>query len=114
MRMGSFGFYKPIFDLYGSVFGSQSVAFRINGSYENARSFRDEVKSERIYVNPSLLFKLGAKTELLLEGDYLKDNRTADFGTHRQQRHVQTHARRRVYAARCLSRVRSRSGVGAG
>ena len=27
------------------------------------------------------LFKVGKKTEILLEGDYLKDNRTPDYGT---------------------------------
>ena len=79
MRVGSFGFYKPSFDVYGGL--TQHVAFRLNGTYENSRSFRDEVKGERIYVNPSLLMKLSNRTELLLEADYLKDNRTLDFGT---------------------------------
>lgn len=78
MRMGSYGFYKPSFDVYGGI--TQHVAFRLNGTYENSRSFRDEVKGERIYVNPSLLLKLGSRTDLLLEADYLKDNRTLDFG----------------------------------
>lgn len=31
-------------------------------------------------MNPSLLFKLSSKTNLLIEGDYLNDDRTADFG----------------------------------
>ncbi|MBO0930670.1 TonB-dependent receptor [Fibrella aquatilis] len=78
MRVGSFGFYKPSFDVYGGI--TQHVAFRLNGTYENSRSFRDEVNGERIYVNPSLLIKLGNRTEFLLEADYLKDNRTLDFG----------------------------------
>lgn len=81
MRVGSFGFVKPTLDVYGSAFGSQKIAFRVNGSYEKAASFRETVRSERIYVNPSLLVKLTNKTDLLLEGDYLEDRRTADFGT---------------------------------
>lgn len=81
LRVGSFGFVKPTFDVYGSVLGSRRVAFRLNGTYETARSFRDVVESKRVYVNPSVLVKLGAKTDLLLEGDYLLDDRTADFGT---------------------------------
>lgn len=80
MRAGSFNFYKPTLDLYGSVLGSQKVAYRINGTYEKGNSFRENVNSERFYVNPSLLFKLSNKTDILLEGDYLKDRRTADFG----------------------------------
>ncbi len=80
MRLGSFNFYKPSVDLYGSVIGSKKVAYRINGTYEKGDSFREYVGSERTYVNPSLLFKLSDKTEIIVEGDYMKDRRTADFG----------------------------------
>ncbi|PJJ60867.1 TonB-dependent receptor [Hymenobacter chitinivorans] len=80
LRVGSFGLWKPIFDVYGAVGKSDKVAFRLNGTFEKANSFRDEVKSDRVYVNPSLLFELSPKTTLVLEGDYLRDNRTPDFG----------------------------------
>jgi iron complex outermembrane receptor protein len=80
MRAGSYDFYKPAFDIYGAIGNSEKVAYRVNSSYENARSFRDGVTSERIYFNPSLLIKAGRKTEVLVEGDYLKDNRTLDYG----------------------------------
>ena len=80
MRVGSFDFYKPTVDVYGSILGSKKVAYRINGTYEKGNSFREDVNSERVYVNPSLLFKLSDKTEITLEGDYMKDRRTADFG----------------------------------
>ncbi|NVO85811.1 TonB-dependent receptor [Hymenobacter terrestris] len=80
LRAGSYDFYKPMLDVYGAINGSEHVAFRVNTTYENGRSFRDGVKGERFYVNPSLLFKVGAKTDFLLEGDYLNDNRTPDFG----------------------------------
>jgi iron complex outermembrane receptor protein len=78
MRVGSYGLYKPTFDVYGPM--SKSVAYRINGTFESANSFRDNVSSKRYYVNPSLLFKLGSKTELVIEGDYLYHNFTPDFG----------------------------------
>ena len=77
-RTGSYDLYKPSFDIYGPLSGN--VAYRINGTYETAQSFRDVVGSERYYVNPSLLFKLGNRTELLVEGDYLKHEFTPDFG----------------------------------
>ncbi|MFN8357610.1 MAG: TonB-dependent receptor [Spirosomataceae bacterium] len=80
LRVGSFGLLKPSFDVYGGIGKSQRVAFRVNGSYEQANSFRENVSSKRYYVNPSLLLKLGNKTELLLEADYLNDRRTPDFG----------------------------------
>lgn len=80
LRVGSFGFVKPQFDVYGAVGESQKVAYRLNGTWERADSYRDGVKSNRIYVNPSLLFRLTPKTDLVVEGDYLRDNRTPDFG----------------------------------
>jgi iron complex outermembrane receptor protein len=80
MRLGSYDFYKPSIDVYGSLNAKKTIAFRVNTSYEKSRSFRDIVNAERFYVNPSLLFKLGKKLDILIEGDYLSDNRTADFG----------------------------------
>ncbi|WP_201980825.1 TonB-dependent receptor [Hymenobacter rubidus] len=80
LRVGSFGFVKPQFDVYGAVGQSNNVAFRLNGTYERGDSYRDGVTSNRVYVNPSVLFRLTPRTELLLEGDYLRDNRTPDYG----------------------------------
>jgi iron complex outermembrane receptor protein len=80
LRLGSFGFVKPTFDVYGAVGQSDKVAFRLNGTYERGDSYRDEVKGNRVYVNPSLLFRLTPKTDLLVEGDFLRDRRTPDFG----------------------------------
>lgn len=78
MRTGSYNLYKPAVDVYGPI--SENVAFRLNGTYESAKSFRDVVSSERYYVNPSLLFRLGKKTDLLVQGDYLRHDFTPDFG----------------------------------
>jgi iron complex outermembrane receptor protein len=75
---GSYDLYKPSFDIYGPV--SSSIAYRVNGTFETANSFRDVVHYKRYYINPSLLFKLGQRTQLLVEGDYLKHNFTPDFG----------------------------------
>jgi iron complex outermembrane receptor protein len=79
LRAGSYGLVKPAFDVYGPL--SSKIAFRVNGTYEKANSFRDEVTSRRYYINPSLLFKIGKHTELLVQGDYLDHAFTPDFGT---------------------------------
>ena len=79
MQMGSYSFYKPSIDIYGPL--NKKFAYRFTGSYENSESFRDVVKKERYYVNPSLLFKASDKTEIILQGDYLHDDWTPDFGT---------------------------------
>jgi iron complex outermembrane recepter protein len=80
LRVGSFGLLKPTFDIYDGIGKNEKVAFRLNGSYEKANSFRQGVTSERYFVNPSVLVKLGSKTTLLLEADYMDDKRTPDFG----------------------------------
>ena len=78
MRIGSYDFYKPTVDVYGPI--SKTIAFRLIATKENANSFRDVVKTDRLYINPSLLFKISEKTELIVQGDYLKSDYTPDFG----------------------------------
>ncbi|WNM18371.1 TonB-dependent siderophore receptor [Flavobacterium capsici] len=79
MQAGSYSFYKPSADVYGVI--NKSIAYRFNGSYENSESFRDYVTKERYYLNPSFLFKLSNKTEIIAQADYLNDDWTPDFGT---------------------------------
>lgn len=78
MNAGSWNSYKPTVDIYGPL--SENIAYRVNGAYEYAESFRDVVKSEKYYFNPSFLFNLGSKSQLIVEGDYLKNDFTPDFG----------------------------------
>ncbi|AMR26913.1 TonB-dependent receptor [Hymenobacter psoromatis] len=78
MRAGSYGFYKPIIDVYGPL--TKNLAFRVVGTYENAKSYRDVVQAKRLYVNPSLIYKFGEKTDLLVQGDYLRSDITPDAG----------------------------------
>ncbi|POY41069.1 TonB-dependent siderophore receptor [Flavobacterium alvei] len=79
MQAGSYSFYKPSVDFYGPL--NKFIAYRFNGSYENSESFRDFVKRERYYVNPSLLINASDKTQITLQGDYMNDDWTPDFGT---------------------------------
>lgn len=78
MRVGSYDMYKPIVDVYGPL--SEQVAYRAIASYEKAGSYRDHVKSERLYINPSILYKISEKTDLLIQADYLESDFTPDFG----------------------------------
>lgn len=79
MQAGSYDFYKPSIDFYGPI--NKHIAYRFNGSYENSKSFRDYVKNDRIYFNPSFLFNISEKTHLTVQGDYLNADWTPDFGT---------------------------------
>lgn len=78
MNVGSWNSYKPTVDVYGPL--SKNIAFRVNGTYENTDSFRDVVHSDKYYFNPSILFNLSDKSQLIVEADYLKNNFTPDFG----------------------------------
>lgn len=78
MRIGSYNEYKPTIDVYGPI--SQNLAYRAIATYENGGSYRNHVNTERLYVNPSLLYNLGKSTTILVEGDFLKSNLTPDWG----------------------------------
>ncbi|MFD0941121.1 TonB-dependent receptor [Pedobacter boryungensis] len=78
MRSGSYNLYKPTGDIYGPI--TKNLAFRVIGTFEDAGSFRKSVNTKRTYVNPSLLYKISEKTDILLQGDYLKSDYTPDFG----------------------------------
>jgi iron complex outermembrane receptor protein len=78
MNVGSFNQYKPVADVYGPI--TKNLAFRVVGSYENDKSYRDNVKIIRRYINPSLMYKFGRKFTLLVEGDYLNAQITPDPG----------------------------------
>ncbi len=78
MRLGSYDLYKPSFDVYGPL--SNGISYRVNGTYEGANSYRDNVHYKRYYINPALLFQLGKATELLVQADYLHHDFTPDFG----------------------------------
>jgi iron complex outermembrane receptor protein len=79
MQTGSNAFYKPFIDFYGPL--HKSIAYRFNGSYENSDSFREVVKRERYYINPSFIFNISSKTQITLQGDFMNDHWTPDFGT---------------------------------
>ncbi|WP_187477563.1 TonB-dependent siderophore receptor [Amniculibacterium sp. G2-70] len=78
LSVGSWNTYKPTVDVYGPL--TDKIAFRVNGSYEYAESFRDVVKSNKQYINPSFLFNISNKSQIIVEGDYLKHHFTPDFG----------------------------------
>ena len=80
LRLNEYNFFKPTVDVYGSVNNSNTIAYRFISSYEQGNSFRDNVTSDRIYFNPSFLIDISEKTNVIVEADYTKDNRTPDFG----------------------------------
>jgi iron complex outermembrane receptor protein len=78
LQIGSYQMYKPVIDIYGPL--TKKLAYRIVGTYENANSFRDQVKTIRKYINPSLLYKISDKTNLLIQQEFLNASLKPDFG----------------------------------
>lgn len=76
----SFDRVKPQFDVYGALNKKKTLAFRLNSSYEKSNSFRKEVSSEMYYINPSILYNINSKTNVIVEGDFTNYTTTPDFG----------------------------------
>jgi len=78
LSAGSFKTYRAAGDYTGPL--SSSVAFRINGAYEDAGSFRDEFSSTKLALSPSVLFKLGPATSLSYEAEIVRQAAPFDRG----------------------------------
>ena len=56
------------------------VSYRLTGAIERADSYREQQFLDRKALAASVLIKPSADTNLLLQADYLKDERLTDFG----------------------------------
>jgi len=81
LRAGSWGQFRPTFDVQSVLDKNRTIAFRLNGAYERADSYRTTISKNRVYINPSLEWRPDDKTTVTLEMDYLNDNTTPDRGT---------------------------------
>jgi catecholate siderophore receptor len=59
---------------------SETVAFRVNGMFENSDSFRTGVDLDRYGLTPTVTIAPSAQTKITLSYEYLHDTRTADRG----------------------------------
>ncbi len=81
LRVGSWNRIRTTFDVQRVVTENKNLAFRLTGAYQRGDSYRDMVKNDRFYINPSMTWKIDDKTEVILEMDYLNDKATPDRGT---------------------------------
>lgn len=80
-RYGNWNMYRPTLDIQRVLDANRKVAVRLNAAYQNNESYADYVKGERIYVNPSIAYRPDARTEIVVEMDYMDDERTPNRGT---------------------------------
>ena len=81
LRVGSWNQVRTTFDVQRTIGDSKNFAFRVNGAYEQGDSYRDIINKKRIYVNPSIAWKIDDKTEFIAEMDYFNGEATPDRGT---------------------------------
>ncbi|MGH8854150.1 MAG: TonB-dependent receptor [Telluria sp.] len=79
LQGGRWGQKRGEFDI-GRTGGDNGVAVRVTGAVERADSYRQGQFLEREALAPSLSFRAGAATTVLLQGEYLSDRRVTDFG----------------------------------
>lgn len=77
-QLGTDGNKRTALDI-GSV-ASDSLAFRLNGMYEDSDSYRDDVTLERYGINPTMTFRSGDRTKVSFGMEYFHDERIADRG----------------------------------
>lgn len=80
-RYGSWDMYRPTVDFQRVIDSEGKVAVRFNGAYQNNKSYTDFVKGERFYASPSVAYRIDNKTNIVVQMDYMYDERTPNRGT---------------------------------
>jgi catecholate siderophore receptor len=79
VQVGSNGQRRATLDLGGAL-GDGEHRFRLTGAVEDSETFRDASFLKRTALAPSVDFKLGSDTRLLLQATHTRDKRPTDFG----------------------------------
>ena len=75
---GSFNTYRAEGDFTDAL--TENLAFRINGAYEDAESYRDTVEKKKTVLTPSFLYRLSDNTLMSYELEYLDQEADMDRG----------------------------------
>ena len=78
MKVGQFGLYRPSIDIGGKL--NNKLSYRLNTVYETSESFRDEVSNKQFMVAPSLTWNISDRTSLNVEGLFMENEVTIDWG----------------------------------
>ncbi len=78
LNLGTYNLRRVSADINAPL--GETAAFRLNVAKENSGSYRDQQFLNRYAIAPSVAFKLGNNTKLLLQYTHAKDKRVTDFG----------------------------------
>ena len=78
---GSRGLISPRFDVSGPLTADGKVLYRVNGLYESINSVRNLTQpDQKSFIAPTIAWKVGDKTDLIISAEYIDSNRPAGFG----------------------------------
>lgn len=80
MGVGSFSTVRTTLDFTGPLNESKTLLYRINGGFQEGRSYRDLVKNNALLVSPSISYIPSNKTAINAELIFSNSNGTLDRG----------------------------------
>ncbi|MET0365589.1 MAG: TonB-dependent siderophore receptor [Sphingobium sp.] len=78
LQGGSWNSYRIDADYTAPL--TDNLAFRINGAYDNSESYRDYIHTKKIFITPSVLWKLSEKTSISYELEFSSQKIPFDRG----------------------------------
>lgn len=79
-RFGSYDLYRTQWDATGPVTADKTLLYRFTGAYQDNKSFRDFVTSDRILINPSITWRPTDALDVTVDVEGTNKNAIADFG----------------------------------
>jgi iron complex outermembrane receptor protein len=79
-RFGSYDLYQTLGDATGALNKDGSLLYRVNFEYLDKNSFRDFAFTDRVFVAPSLTWKISNRTQLDLDFLYSNEDTLEDHG----------------------------------
>jgi iron complex outermembrane receptor protein len=78
LSVGSYSMRRAAVDLTGPI--SETLAYRLNGAYEQGDSYRDTLKYKRKFLSPSFIWLLGDSTTISYEVEASEQDTPFDRG----------------------------------
>ncbi|MGH8654672.1 MAG: TonB-dependent siderophore receptor, partial [Gammaproteobacteria bacterium] len=79
-QFGSYDLYRTVAEATGPITSDGSLLYRFDLAYQSNNSFLDFVDLERVFVSPSLTWRLSERTEINLNVEYQDDTMQDESG----------------------------------
>ncbi|TVP63923.1 MAG: TonB-dependent siderophore receptor [Nodularia sp. (in: Bacteria)] len=80
-QFGSRGLFRPSIDVSGPLTTNGNLLYRLNALYQTSESFQNlDNNVNRFFISPVVTWKIGERTDLTIDLEYLDDRRPSSFG----------------------------------